>query len=116
MDFASSTWMSKLLEGERVTRVVDGNIFIIIASSENNASINGFPVTVGEWEQALAGRKVTLSYNGNQASLTAVGKNVMFNEKSITNGEKISTSISFNQNSKLSETGNSIINYIKFEN
>ena len=105
MDFSTSAWMTKLVEGERVTRIVDGNIFNILSSSGSKVSINGFPVTVADWEEALNGKQVTLKFNGSQASLTAAGKNVMFNGKSLTDGEKISTQISFGTSSSVAIGG-----------
>ncbi|XP_023325317.1 uncharacterized protein LOC111699020 isoform X5 [Eurytemora carolleeae] len=105
MDFSTSAWMTKLVEGERVTRIVDGNIFNILSASGNKVFINGFPVTVADWDQALNGKQVTLTSNGSQASLNVAGKNVMFNGKSLTDGEKISTRISFDAGSSVAIGG-----------
>ena len=92
MDFSSSSWMSSLIEGQTISRTVDGNIFTI-TSSGNIVYINGFPVTVDQWNQVLQGKEVKLSFQGKQAILSSVGSNVMFNGHSITMGSNISNQI-----------------------
>ena len=108
MDFSSSSWMSSLTEGQTVTRTVDGNVFTI-SSYGNIAYINGFPVTMDEWNQALSGKKVILTFLGKKASLTSIGSNVFFNGRSMTEGSNISTQVSHQASStsgtQLSETG-----------
>ena len=98
VDFSSSSWMSSLVEGQTITRTVDGNVFSI-TSSGNIAYINGFPVTIDEWNQALKGNTVTLTFHGRKASLTSRGSNVLFNGKSLTEGHNISTQVSFGTSS-----------------
>ena len=94
-----------------ITRTVDGNVFKI-KSSGNVVSINGFPITVDQWNQAVAGKRVKLVFQGRNAILTSKGSNVMFNRRSLTTGKHISTMISSssssssNSNSNISGTGN----------
>ena len=85
--------MSSLADGQTITRSVDGNIFTI-TSSGNIVYINGFPVTVDQWNQVLSGKDVKLSFQGKEAILSTVGSNVMFNGVSITNGSNISNQVS----------------------
>ena len=109
MDFSSASWLSSLAEGQTVTRTVDGNVFTL-TSSGNIVYINGFPVTVDQWNQVLQGKDVKLSFQGKEAILSSVGSNVMFNGISITNGSTISTQTSLgsmsNSNTYFSGTGN----------
>ena len=110
MDFSSSSWMSSLVEGQTITRTVDGNIFRI-TSSGNIVYINGFPVTVDQWNQVLQGQEVKLSFQGKEATLTSIGSNVMFNGMSITNDSNIASQTALgttsSSNTILSGTGNS---------
>ena len=92
MDFSS------IADGQTVTRTVDGNVFTI-TSSGNIVYINGFPVTVDQWNQVLQGKEVKLSFQGKEAILSSVGSNVMFNGISITNGGNISNQSSFSSTS-----------------
>ena len=94
MDFSSTAWMSSIADGQTVTRTVDGNVFTI-TSSGNIVYINGFPVTVDQWNQVLQGKEVKLSFQGKEAILSSVGSNVMFNGISMTNGANISNQVSF---------------------
>ena len=111
MDFSSSYWMSSMVDGQTVTRIVDGNVFTILFSG-NVVYINGFPVTADQWNQALNGLEVKLSFQGKQATLSSIGSNVMFNGKSMTNGSTMSSHSSFGSTSSLNTnilgTGNGI--------
>lgn len=91
--------MSNLAKGQTVTRTVDGNVFTL-TSSGDIGFINGFPVTKDEWDQALAGKKVTLTSVGEKAVLSSTGTNIMFNGKSLTKGNSISTQISSRSTTK----------------
>ena len=100
--------MSSIAEGQTIMRTVDGNIFRI-TSSGNIVYINGFPVTVDQWNQVLQGKEVQLLFQGKEAILSAIGSNVMFNGISITNGSNISNQVSSssasNLNTAFSNTG-----------
>ena len=98
MDFSSSSWMSSIAEGQTVTRSVDGHVFTI-TSSGNIVYINGFPVTVDQWNQAVKGKEVKLSFQGKQAILSSVGSNIMFNGNSMTTGKTISNQVTFGSTS-----------------
>ena len=101
--------MSSMVDGQTVTRIVDGNVFTILFSG-NVVYINGFPVTADQWNQALNGLEVKLSFQGKQATLSSIGSNVMFNGKSMTNGSTMSSHSSFGSTSSLNtnifRTGN----------
>ena len=84
--------MSSLANGQTIRRTVDGNEFTI-TSSGNIVYINGFPVTVDQWNQVLQGKEVKLSFQGKEAILSSVGSNVMFNGISMTNGANISNQV-----------------------
>ena len=99
LDLSSSSWMSNLAKGQTVTRTVDGHVFTL-TSSGDIGFINGFPVTKDEWDQALAGKKVTLTSVGEKAVLSSTGTNIMFNGKSLTKGNSISTQISSRSTTK----------------
>jgi len=47
-----------MVDGQRITRTVDGNTFEIV-SSANVIYINGFPVTIDQWNQVLNGKEVS---------------------------------------------------------
>lgn len=115
MDFGSSSWLSSMVDGQKITRTVDGNIFTI-TSSGNVVFINGFPVTVDQWNQALSGKEVILSFQGTEAILKAIGSNVMFNGKSLTTGSSIATQVSFGISSSrrenLFKAGSSLEKYL----
>lgn len=115
IDFGSSLWLSSMVDGQQITRTVDGNIFTITFSG-NVVYINGFPVTVDQWNQALSGKEVILSFQGTEAILKAIGSNVMFNGKSLTTGSSISTQVSYGKSSSSSsnffKAGNSLKTYI----
>ena len=115
MDFTTSNWMSMIAEGQTVTRTVDGNIFSITHST-NGVFINGFPVTVEDWNNMLGGNKITLITNGAETSLLMSGKNILFDGKSFLQGKNISSQISFlipsGPDSKYSGTGRSIYQFI----
>ena len=68
--------MSSLAEGQTITRTVDGNVFRVTYSG-NNIYINGFPITVDQWNQVLSGHEVTLSSQGKNAILTSNGSNIL---------------------------------------
>lgn len=106
LDISSSSWMSNLAKGQTVTRTVDGNVFTL-TSSGNIGFINGFPVTKDEWDQALTGKKVTLTSFGEKAVLSSVGTNIMFNGKSLTKGNTISIQISYSSKSHSRLAGSS---------
>ena len=95
--------MSSLADGQTITRSVDGNIFTI-TSSGNIVYINGFPVTVDQWNQVLQGQEVKLSFQGKQAILNSIGSNVMFNGKSLTMGAHISNQVASGSSSSSSTT------------
>ena len=101
IDFSSSSWMSSFQDGQKVIRTVDGHVFEI-TSSGNMIYINGFPVTINEWNQVLNGKKVNLSFQGKTATLSSIGLNIMFNGKSMTNGSRISNQVSFSSTSRAS--------------
>ena len=98
IDFSTPDWMSSLVEGQTVTRTVDGNVFTI-TSSGNMIYINGFPVTVDQWNQVLSGKVVKLSFQGKEATLTSIGSNIMFNGNSMTTGSSMANHVSFGQSS-----------------
>ena len=115
IDFGSSLWLSSMVDGQHIKRTVDGNIFTI-TSSGNVVYINGFPVTADQWNQALSGKEVILSFQGTEAILNAIGSNVMFNGKSLTTGSSISTQVSYGKSASSSsnfvKAGNSLKTYI----
>ena len=86
--------MSSFVEGQTVTRTVDGNKFTI-TSSGNIVTINGFPVTPADWEQVLSGKSAVLTSQRGKVLLSSQGTDVLFNGKSMTNGKEISTLVSF---------------------
>jgi len=108
LDFSSSSWLSSMVDGQRITRTVDGNTFEIV-SSANVIYINGFPVTIDQWNQVLNGKEVRLSFHGKEAILSSIGSNIMFNGKSLTTGRRMSNQISYglstSSNSMLTGTG-----------
>ena len=104
MDFSSSSWMSSLVEEQTISRTVDGNVFTI-TSSGNNIFINGFPVTVDQWNQVLSGKTVKLSFQGKEATLSLIGSNVMFDGMAISSGSNISTQTTFGSNFNLIGSG-----------
>ena len=104
LDLSSTSWMESIAEGQTVTRTVDGNIFTI-TSSGNIVYINGFPVTMNQWHQVLNGAEVKLSFNGQEAILTSVGSNILFNGLSLTNGTNITNQISSGSTGSFSEAG-----------
>ena len=98
--------MSSLVDGQTITRIVDGNIFEI-TSYRNMIFINGFPVTVEQWNQALAGETVIILYKGKQATLVFEESNMLFNGKSITDGSSVSNHISYGSSSSSSSSRSS---------
>ena len=108
IDLSSSSWMSSIAEGQTVTRSVDGHVFTI-TSSGNIVYINGFPVTVDQWNQVLQGKEIKLSFQGKEATLSSVGSNVMFNEISMTSGANITNQVSTTSTSSSSSSASSII-------
>ena len=108
IDLSSSSWMSSIAEGQTVTRSVDGHVFTI-TSSGNIVYINGFPVTVDQWNQVLQGKEIKLSFQGKEAILSSVGSNVMFNEISMTSGANITNQVSTTSTSSSSSSASSII-------
>ena len=98
IDFSTPDWMSSLVEGQTVTRNVDGNVFTI-TSSGNMIYINGFPVTVDQWNQVLSGKVVKLSFQGKEATLSSIGSNIMFNGNSMTTGSSMANHVSFGHSS-----------------
>ena len=98
--------MSSLVDGQTITRTVDGNIFEI-TSYRNIIFINGFPVTVEQWNQALAGETVIILYKGKQATLVFTESNMLFNGKSITDGLSVSNHVSYGSSSSSSGSGSS---------
>lgn len=103
LDFSSSSWLSSMVDGQRITRTVDGNTFEIV-SSANVIYINGFPVTIDQWNQVLNGKEVRLSFHGKEAILSSIGPNIMFNGKSLTTGRLMSNQITYG----LSSSSNSM--------
>ena len=115
IDFSSSSWMSSFQDGQKVIRTVDGHVFEI-TSSGNMIYINGFPVTINEWNQVLNGKKVNLSFQGKTATLSSIGLNIMFNGKSMTNGSRISNQVSFSSTSRASTSFSSSGNLPEIKN
>ena len=118
IDFSTPAWMSSLVEGQIVTITVDGNVFTI-TSSGNNVYINGFPVTVDQWNQVISGKAVKLSFQGKEATLTSDGSNIMFNGNSMTTGSSMAYHVSFGQSSSSNTKSgklliNSMSNFISF--
>ena len=115
LDFSSSSWMSSMVDGQRITRTVDGNTFEIISSADV-IYINGFPVTIDQWNQVLNGKEVKLSFQGKEAILSSIGSNIMFNGNSLTTGRHFSNKVSYgsssSSNSMFTETGNVIHFYV----
>ena len=93
--FTSSSWISNMMTGQTVSRVVDGNEFKITGDG-TAAIINGFPVTETEWKDAMGGKNVTLkSKEGKEGVLSSADNTVKLDGKSISDGTSISMSISF---------------------
>ena len=93
-----------MVEEQTISRTVDGNVFTI-TSSGNNIFINGFPVTVDQWNQVLSGKTVKLSFQGKEATLSLIGSNVMFDGMAISSGSNISTQTTFGSNFNLIGSG-----------
>ena len=83
-----------MVEGQTITRKVDNNEFIITGDGKT-AIINGFPVTVAEWDTLVKGQEVTLKKDGKEAKLTFKDKNVMMDGKSLNIGSTISVGTKF---------------------
>ena len=75
-------------------RKVDNNEFVITGDGKT-AVINGFPVTVAEWDTLMKGQEVLLEKDGKEAKLTYADKNVKMDGKSINVGSSISVQSKF---------------------
>ena len=94
IDFTTSSWISSLTIEQTITRTVDDYTFTIIYDG-NTVTINGFPVTVNDWDKALGGETVTLkSPTGKTATLTYKKPNIVFNGNPFS-GRKISNQITY---------------------
>lgn len=76
-------------------RILDFEFFTIRKAEEGSpVTINGFPVTTEEYQKALDGHKVGLKNpEGKEAILSAIGKNVQLDGKSLTSGNKLIVNI-----------------------
>ena len=83
-----------MIPGQTINRKVDGNEFKITGEN-NTANINGFPVKEEEYKKVLGGENVTLKSDGKEAVLSASGKNVMLDGKSITDGSTVSMGMTY---------------------
>ena len=78
-----------------VDRILDFEFFTIRKAEEGSpVTINGFPVTSEEYQNALNGQTVALrNPEGKEAILSALGENVKLDGKSLTSGEKLIVNI-----------------------
>lgn len=92
MDFTTSTWIQEFTQIQTITRTVDGNTFTIVYDGDT-VTINGFPVTVNDWDTVIKGETVTLrGPRGKTATLTFKKNTVYFNNQPLT-GNRVSISI-----------------------
>ena len=92
MDFTTSTWIQEFTQIQTITRTVDGNTFTIVYDGDT-VTINGFPVTVNDWDTVIKGETVTLrGPRGKTATLTFKKNTVYFNNQPLT-GNSVSISI-----------------------
>lgn len=74
---------------------MDGNDFDVSRDEDPSSpvTLNGFPITVEEYQQVLDGETVTLSKDdGTNAELKFADGNVLFDGKSLTNPKTIGLS------------------------
>lgn len=92
MDFTTSTWIQEFTQIQTITRTVNGNTFTIVYDGDT-VTINGFPVTVNDWDTVIKGETVTLrGPRGKTATLTFKKNIVYFNNQPLT-GDSVSISI-----------------------
>ena len=92
MDFTTSTWIQEFTQIQTITRTVNGNTFTIVYDGDT-VTINGFPVTVNDWDTVITGETVTLrGPRGKTATLTFKKNIVYFNNQPLT-GDSVSISI-----------------------
>ena len=92
-DFTTVNWINNMVEGETVTRTVDGTEFTI-QSISNTIYINNFPVTENDWTQVIKGKTVTLTNEKQEtATLTKKGNTILFNNEVFTGGNEVTNQI-----------------------
>ncbi|XP_023346674.1 uncharacterized protein LOC111715549 isoform X2 [Eurytemora carolleeae] len=94
-DLKTADWIKNVKPCTLVDRILDFEFFTIRKAEEGSpVTINGFPVTTEEYQKALDGHKVGLKNpEGKEAILSAIGKNVQLDGKSLTSGNKLIVNI-----------------------
>ena len=83
-DFTTTSWFKSIPDYMKLTRNLDGNEFVITSDGKSTGTINGFPVTITEWQKALDDGSVTLTSGSSKITVTVVKKIVKIDGKSIT--------------------------------
>lgn len=90
--FGESSWIEEVEPWADITVTLDGNNFDVSRDEDPSSPVrlNGFLITVEEYQKALDGETVTLSKDdGSNAELKLADGNVLFDGKSLTNPKKI---------------------------
>ena len=97
IDFFKTTWITDFDQRQKITMTVDDNTYII-KYEKTALTINGYTVTVTLWKKVLDGQEVTLTNDiGDTVIVSIVRGNIMFDNKKLTGGMRVSTSISSTQ-------------------
>lgn len=97
IDFFKTTWITDFDKRQKITMTVDDNTYII-KYEKTALTINGYTVTVTLWKKVLDGQEVTLTNDiGDTVIVSIVRGNIMFDNKKLTGGMHVLTSISSTQ-------------------
>lgn len=97
IDFFKTTWITDFDKRQKITMTVDDNTYII-KYEKTALTINGYTVTVTLWKKVLDGQEVTLTNDiGDTVIVSVVRGNIMFDNKKLTGGMHVLTSISSTQ-------------------
>ena len=97
IDFFKTTWITDFDKRQKITMTVDDNTYII-KYEKTALTINGYTVTVTLWKKVLDGQEVTLTNDiGDTVIVSIVRGNIMFDNKKLTGGMRVLTSISSTQ-------------------
>ena len=85
--------MTEFKDEQVTTMTVDENQFIIKYENKQ-ITINGFPLTINQWQQVIDGKSVTLKNGGESVTVTLQRGNIIFDGKLFTGGSNTSIRIS----------------------
>ena len=91
LDFTTTSWISKVNQGDKITLTLDNNEFIITGDG-STAEINGYSVTINQWQKVVDGGSITLTSGSNTVKVTNTGGNIKFDGKSLTTYSSMSMS------------------------